>query len=153
MAYSSKRAALIADQLDRLATQNAHQVAGQLANLDFWIAEAVDALRVIEEYPARFRRLREAQVAWVKAHGTKVSGYCPICGGGCEFGPQTPEPPHRTPAEDLIDARDALRRAMRRYLLRLHRMHLRDATAVRQACHAVGIGVEAEDLAHSSRQR
>lgn len=66
MSYSIKRASLITDQLERLATQNAHQLAGQFSNLDFWIAEGVDAIRVINEYPQRFRRLREAQVAWVK---------------------------------------------------------------------------------------
>jgi hypothetical protein len=47
MSYSIKRAALISDQLERLATQNAHQLAGQFGNLDFWIAEAVGAIRVV----------------------------------------------------------------------------------------------------------
>jgi uncharacterized protein YecT (DUF1311 family) len=84
MSYSLKRASLITDQLQRLATQNAHQLAGQFSNLDFWIDEAADAIRVINEYPRRFRRLREAQVAWVKAHDTKIEGYCPICEGVCE---------------------------------------------------------------------
>jgi len=60
--YSIERAALIADQLERLATQNLHQLAGQAANLIFWISEAAHAIRTIDEYPARFRRLREAQV-------------------------------------------------------------------------------------------
>jgi hypothetical protein len=146
MSYSTKRAALIADQLERLATQNAHQLAGQVANLDFWISEAADALRVIDEYPARFRRLRDAQVAWVKAHGTKVFGYCPICGGACEFGPETPAPPVRIAAEDFAKARDALRRAAHRYLIRLYRARLLDAAAVRQACDVLGVGLEAEDL-------
>lgn len=39
MSHSTDRAALIAGQLERLARQNAHQLAGQVANLDFWIAE------------------------------------------------------------------------------------------------------------------
>jgi len=146
MSYSIKRATLIADQLERLATQNAHQLAGQFGNLDFWISEAVGAIRVINEYPERFRSLRDGQVAWVKAHKTKVAGYCPICSGPCEFGPQTPQPPLRIPAEDLAEARVAVQRAGRAYLLRLHRAHLVEKDAVRRACDQLDIGVEEEDF-------
>lgn len=146
MSYSIKRAALIAEQLERLATQNAHQLAGQHSNLDFWIAEAVDAIRVIDEYTARFRRLLDAQVAWVKAHGTKVTGYCHICGGACELGPQTPEPPLRIRSEDLTEARTALQRAARGYLLRLYRARLIEKEAVRLDCQRMDVGVEEEDF-------
>lgn len=75
MTYSIKQAEIIADQLERLATQNTYQLAGQVANIDFWIAEAVHAVRTIDDYPARFQRLRDAQVGWVEEHGTKVSNY------------------------------------------------------------------------------
>lgn len=149
MSYSIKRAALIADQLERLATQNAHQLAGQLSNLDFWIAEAADAIRVVDEYPRRFRLLRDAQIAWVNAHGTKVSGYCPICGGACEFDPRTPDPPHRISTEELSAARTAVQTAARRYVLRLYRAHLVDEDAVRRVCHQLDIGVEQEDFQRS----
>lgn len=149
MSYSIKRAALIADQLQRLATQNAHQLAGQRSNLDFWIAEATDAIRVVDEYPRRFRLLHDAQIAWVNAHGTKVSGYCPICGGACEFDPRTPEPPHRISAEELSAARMAVQTAGRRYALRLYRAQLLDEHAVRRVCHQLDIGVEREDLQRS----
>lgn len=146
MSYSIKRATQIADQLERLATQNAHQLAGQVANLNFWISEAVLAISTIDDYPVRFRRLRDAQIGWVKAHGTKVSDYCLHCGGACEFGPQTPEPPQRIPTKDLAAARDLVRRAARRYLLRLYRAHFLDEDRVRGACAEVGVGVETEDF-------
>lgn len=146
MSYSVERAALIAKQLERLATQNVHQLAGQVANLDFWISEASQALRVVEDYPARFRRLRDAQVGWVKAHGTKVSGYCPICAGACEFGPQTPEPPQRTSSDELANACKAVRDGMRRYLMRLYRAQLIDENRVRHACTELDINLEPEDL-------
>jgi len=45
--------------------------------------------------------------------------YCPICRGACEFGPQTPDRPHRVPSEELKAARDAVRRAVRLFLVRL----------------------------------
>ena len=97
MSYSIKRAILIADQLERLATQNAHQLAGQVANLAFWISEAVHAISTIDDYPVRFRRLRDAQVGWVKAHGTKICGYCPHYGGACE-----PHQPFALPAQSCV---------------------------------------------------
>ena len=146
MSYSIARASLIAEQLERLATQNAHQLAGQLANLDFWVTEAADAIRVLHEYPDRFKRLRDAQVAWVRAHETKVVGFCPICGGACEFGPTTPAPPQRIPAEQLAEARSAVQRAGRAYLLRLYRARHLEQSAVRQACDRLDIGVELEDF-------
>ena|SRR5690349_11261304 len=150
MSYSIERANLIADQLERLATQNLHQLAGQVANLAFWVSEAVGAVSTIDDYPARFRRLREAQVGWVKAHGTRVSGYCRICGGACELGPTTPEPPRRIHAEDLEAARQGVRQAARRYLLRLYRAHLLDEDAVRRACREIGAAVETEDFERDS---
>jgi hypothetical protein len=150
LSYSIKRATLIADQLERLATQNVHQLAGQVANLAFWISEAAHAISTIDDYPVRFRQLRDAQVGWVKAHGTKISGYCPHCGGACEFGPQTPEPPQRIATEDLAAARDGVRRACRRYLLRLYRANFLDEGGVRRACAEIGVGVETEDFDRDS---
>jgi hypothetical protein len=150
LSYSIKRAGLIADQLERLATQQAHQLAGQVANLAFWMSEAVGAIAALDEYPARFRLLRDAQVRWVEAHATRVSGYCAQCGGACELGPKTPEPPRRIPTEDLEAAREGVRHAARRYLLRLYRAHLLSEDAVRQACSEIGVGVESEDFERQS---
>ncbi len=146
MAYSIDRAVLLADQLERLAHSNVHQLAGQAANLDFWLDEAVHSLRVIEDYPQRFRRLRDSQVAWVEAHGTKVSGYCSICAGGCELGPRTPEPPSRIPSEQMDEARSRVQRSAYRLLLRCYRAGLLDEAIVRAACDRIGLIAEPEDL-------
>lgn len=116
----------------------------------FWVSEAVHAIAIIDDYPVRFRRLRDAEVGWVKMHGTKVSGYCLHCSGACEFGPQVPRPPGRIPTEDLAAARDAVRRAARRYLLRLYRARFLDEDSVRRSCAEIGVGVETEDFAASS---
>jgi hypothetical protein len=146
MAYSIDRAALLTKQFERFAHSNVHQLAGQVANLEFWIDEAIYALRTIDEYPGRFRRLRDAQVAWVRAHGTKVSGYCEICGGACEFGPQSPMPPQRIPSDQMEEARARLRRAAYAFLLRCYRSGLLLETGVRAAGDRIGIVVESEDL-------
>jgi hypothetical protein len=144
--YSTRRATLLADQLERLATQNLHQLAGQIANLDFWISEAEAALDTIDLYPARFRRLRDAQAEWVEAHGTRVVAYCAVCQGACGFGPGKPEPPRRVPSGDLASAAAAVRGAMRRFLLRLYRAGLLDEPAVRGHADRLEIAVEPEDL-------
>jgi hypothetical protein len=147
MAYSIERAGLIAAQLEKFAHAQVHQIAGQLANLDFWLDEAAAALRVLDDYQARFRALRDAQVAWVKRHGTMVSDYCPHCDGGCEFGPRPPDPPRRIPSEDLDGARLQVRRAAYRLLLRYHRVRLLTEAEVQAACDRLGVTLEREDLA------
>ena len=144
--YSIDRANLIADQLERLASQNLHQLAGQFANLDFWMAEAASALSALDGYSARYRALRDAQVGWVKAHGTKVYGPCPVCGGVCEFDPRTPDPPRRIRSEDLDAARTRVRHAARRYLLRLYHARFLTEDAVRRSCDQLGANVETEDF-------
>jgi hypothetical protein len=146
MAYTIERAVLIASQLERLAHAQLHQLAGQVANFDFWLDEAVQTLATIDDYPRRFQRLRESQLAWVRAHGTRVSGYCPICGGGCEFDPQTPTPPWRLQSEELEAARSKVRQSAYRLLLRCHRSRLLDEAAVRAACDRLGLTAEPEDL-------
>jgi hypothetical protein len=146
MSYSIKRAELLADQLERLATQHTHQLAGQHANLQFWLSEAVAAIRTLDEYPTRYRQLRDTQLAWVREHATKITRYCPICCGPCEFGPQTPARPYRIPSEELSAARDAVRRAARRLLLRLYHAEFVTEAELREAADLVGAAVEREDL-------
>jgi len=144
--YSIARAELIADQIGRFATQHLHQLAGHHANLEFWLAEAASAVRAIDEYQKRFQRLRNAQIAWVSEHDTKVTRHCPVCRGACEFGPETPERPHRVPSEELGAARDAVRRAVRHFLVRLFKAGFVAAEEVRRGADTVGASIEQEDL-------
>ncbi len=147
LAYTIDRATLLASQLERLATAGAHQIAGQFANLEFWLAEAVHVLATIDDYPRRFRQLRDAQAAWVTAHGTRILGPCAICGGRCELGPHAPSPPTRISSDAMDAARRGVRQGCHRLLLRFYRARLLDEPALRAACDRVGISVEPEDLA------
>ena len=70
MAYSSELTDLLTAQLKRFASLNRHQLAGHVANLDFWLGEARHCLDVIDGYWPRFRRLKAAQAAHVAGHGT-----------------------------------------------------------------------------------
>lgn len=144
--YSIARAELIADQIGRFATQHLHQLAGHHANLAFWLSEAAAAVRTIDEYQLRFRQLRDVQLSWVQEHSTKITRFCPICQGPCEFGPQTPDRPHRVPSEDLDAARKAVRVAVRQFLIRLFHAGFLSESEVRQAADLVGASIEREDF-------
>lgn len=142
----------MATQIEKIASYNTHQLAGQFANLDFWLAEATHAIRILDGYPNRFKQLREAQIRWVDAHDTLVSDYCPHCGAACEFGPQRPTPPHRIPSNELDTARRALRDAVYHLLLRLFRLRWIEEEKLREACERVGTSVDVTDL-EEIRQR
>jgi len=144
--YSVARAELIAEQIGRFATQHVHQLAGRHANLGFWISEAVAAVRAIDDYQARFQRLRDSPLSWVRAHDSKITRYCPVCRGACEFGPQTPERPHRVPSEDLSAARTAVRTAVRQFLVRLLHAGFISESDVRREADLVSASLEPEDL-------
>ena len=146
MSYSIARAAHVADQLERLATQHTHQLAGQVSNLEFWMDEAVRAIAIVDDYPARFRRLHDGQVAWVRTQGTRVPAYCPVCRGACEFSPFTPDPPLRTPSEQLSAARSSVRRAASRFLLRLYRADFVSERQLRDYSDRLELPIEPEDL-------
>lgn len=143
----------MADQLQRLATFNPHQLAGQFANLDFWLAEAGRAIEIIDDYAGRFVRMRDAQLAWVDAHDTVVSDWCAPCGGACEFGPQRPDPPTRISSSELNLARKAVRDGAYRLLVRLYRAEWIDETRLRAACEQVGTGFDLGDLERRGRRR
>ncbi|HUJ63057.1 MAG TPA: hypothetical protein VLX92_31380 [Kofleriaceae bacterium] len=147
MNYSIEQAALLARQLEGFATREAHQLAGHAANLEFWLSETCHVLATIDDYPDRFRRLRDAQQAWVKLHETRTNRPCPICQGKpCELGPHAPPPPKRIPSEEMDAARVGVRGGCYRFLLRLYRIKLLDESALRSACDRVGVTLEREDI-------
>jgi hypothetical protein len=147
MNYSIEQAELVARQLEGLAAREAHQLAGHVANLDFWLGEASHVLATIDDYPDRFPRLRDGQQAWVKQHETRTHMPCAICRGRpCELGPQPPPAPTRISSEDMDAARRMVRQGCYRFFLRLYRIGLLDESALRIACDRVGVTLEREDM-------
>ena len=57
MNYTIERAYLISEQLRKFTDSYAHMVAGQFANIDFWIIETVGAIRAIDEHNVRFEKM------------------------------------------------------------------------------------------------
>jgi hypothetical protein len=146
MAYSIEQADLLAAQLEKFTTSYAHHLVGQFANVDFWLDEAKRALEVIENYNKRFTRMRDAQKAWIEAHKTVVSSFCPVCRGKCEFDPRRPEPPTRIRSQELEAAKRRLKDAVYKFLLRCHRAGLTDEAGLKAGCQRVGTSVDLKDL-------
>src|SRR5262245_184688 len=113
MAYSSDLADLLTAQLVKLVTLNPHQLAGQVANLDFWIAEVRHCFEVIEGYGVRFERLKGAQEGHVSLHGTVEFHHSPA---GVQA--TKPAPPRRVPDRELRKTRRALADVAYRFLIR-----------------------------------
>jgi hypothetical protein len=141
MPYSTDMAKLLADQLAKFVTLNRHQLAGHVANLDFWLAEVRHGLEVIDGYGRRFEQLKAAQQRYVAEHRTKEFSLCDPC---CTERPAAP--PQRIPDGELRKARRSLCDAAYRFLVRCFNEGLITEAALRAACGDLGIGVEASDL-------
>ena len=148
MAFINDRADAVASMLEKFTTAHAYQVAGQYANIDFWIAETLHALDALADYENRFDRLSAAQRKWVDAHDVVVGSYCPMCGGQCEFDPdlRPPRPPTKIPSKGRNDSSRRLKDAFYFFILRCYRMNLVDESTLRDTCTRVGTSVEARDL-------
>ena len=148
MAYIIDQANAVAAMLEKFTTAHAYQVAGQFANLEFWIGETVHAVDALDGYTERFERLSAAQSGWIGTHNVVVGSYCPACKGQCEFEPdlKPPQAPTEIPSERQNEAIRRLRDGMYFFLVRCFRMNLIDENALRDVCARVGTSVEARDL-------
>jgi hypothetical protein len=127
-------AKLVADQLSRFVTLNPHQLAGQVANLDFWLNQVRHALEAIDGYGVRFVRMEGAQKQYVLAHGTTLSEL-----GPCGPEERRPAPPRRIPDRELQKARRALVEAAQRFLERCRHDEVISESQYSQALGELGI--------------
>ena len=148
MAYIIDQADDVASMLEKFTTAHAYQVAGQFANLEFWMGETLHALEALSNYDDRFARMSTAQEMWIGNHNVVVGSYCPMCKGQCEFEPdlKPPRAPTMIPSKARGDAVRRLRDAMYFFLVRCFRMNLIDENALRDVCERVGTSVAALDL-------
>jgi hypothetical protein len=123
MSYSTDLAKLLTGQLTKSATLNRHQLAGHVANLDFWLAEVAHSLAILDGYSGRFQRLKATQ----KHHALEG-------------------PPRRVPDAQLKEARRSLCNAAYRFLVRCHNDGLVEQATLQQACDHLGISIQASDL-------
>jgi hypothetical protein len=141
MAFSTDLAKLVTDQLSRFVTLNRHQLAGQVTNLDFWLAEVRHALDVLDGYHKRFQQLKAGQSKHVSQHHTiKYDLDDPV-----SVDPRAPLP-QRVPDSELKEVRRSLIEATYRLLIRFFNDELIPESVVREACTCLNIEIDANDL-------
>jgi hypothetical protein len=139
MSFSENMAKVVADQLARFVTLNRHQLAGHMANLDFWVAQARHALEVIDGYEDRSRRLKSAQDRYVAEHQIQTFGPDPDIHG-------PPDSLRRVAHGALREARRSLTEATYRFLIRCCNDGLIPESQLRAVCVSLDIGVETTDI-------
>ena len=146
MIFTIEKANLIADQLKKFTTGYTHHVVGQFANIDFWINESIQAIKVIDDHRTRFDSIRKAQKEWVEDHDIIVHDYCPICRGVCEFSNGKPSLPRLRYKNEKSEARRDLIDSTYFFLIRCYRIGLLSSEELKQKCDVIGTGIDLEDL-------
>jgi hypothetical protein len=141
MSFSTDMAKLVANQLTRFVTLNRHQLAGQVANLDFWIEQVRHGLNVIDGYGKRYQLLKSARAKHVTEHHTVEFRLDDPC---CTQGP--PSPVVRIPDSEMREARRQLTESAYRFLVRCCNEEFISESRLRSICGEIGIGVEIADL-------
>jgi hypothetical protein len=138
-AYSINIADVLTSQLQRLAALHPHQLAGHVANLDFWAGEVAHCLEVIDRYGVRFERLSSAQKEYEVAQRSMAH----LPGDDMR---RPDERPKRIPDNERLRARRVLCDAFYRFLVRCHNVGLIDESEVRSRCQRLNISVDSNDL-------
>jgi len=146
MIYTIEKANLVSEQLRKFTSGYAHHVAGQFANIDYWIKEIQESTKTIDGYNKRFINIRDEQKEWVESHGTVVYDYCPYCGGKCELSNGIPSPPTRMSSIELKESRKKLIDSAYYFLLRCYRMKLLDKNQLKMKCNEIGTSIELSDV-------
>ncbi len=134
MSFTTDMAGLVANQLSRFVTLKPHQLAAQVANLDFWLAQVRHALSAIDGYGVRFVRMEGAQEQYVAARGiteSRMEADCPV--------ERKPSQPHRIPDRELRKARWALTEAAARFLERCRQEELISDAKLTETLRSLGI--------------
>ena len=141
MAYITNLANVLIHEFRKFAGYRRHQLAGHIANLDFWIGEARHVIGVLDGYAARLQRHADAHTKHVLEH--KVVEFDPRDPSKVNLGLTAPK---RTSEAELLRARDALCAALYRFLVRCCNKGFIDSEVLRKECASFGIGVVESDL-------
>lgn len=150
MAYSLEIAGAVSRTVGKFTTLNNYQLAGHVANLDFWIRQVKNALDAVDGYSKRQRTLEQAQKQYIDAHDTRQFSKEQM-ELHREF-PSEPLPGKVTPDRWRIDSETlkAKRRevvdSFYRFLLRCHKEELIHDEDARRMLSECGIGIEPGDF-------
>ncbi|MEM6684343.1 MAG: hypothetical protein AAF617_00995 [Bacteroidota bacterium] len=149
MIYTLEKAILITAQLRKFTHSYDYMLAGQFANIDFWINEVVVAIKAIDEHNARFNKMYDAQRSWIETYDTRVPDYCPICNGICELSTEHyvhPELPKRRSNMEKKETRKELVDAAYFFLIRCFKTGLIDTEKLTDFCDTIETGIDPYDL-------
>jgi hypothetical protein len=147
MAYSSDITKTLTVQITKFVALNRHQLAGHVANLDFWVAEVRHCLDVIDGYKLRFDQMKAAQMTHISEHGTVEFSLHDPC-----FTQGRASPPTRVPSAELGEAKRNLCDATYRFMVRCFNDGLIEQDLLRQTCSSLDLGIEASDLRRHPEQ-
>jgi hypothetical protein len=134
MSFSTDMANLVGEQLARFVTLNSHQLAGQVANLDFWLAQVRHALSVIDGYGVRYIQMHAAQELYVTTHAIVEFSF-----GDVSPNEKRAAPPRRIPDREMQKARRSLVEVTSRFLKRCQQDGLISESQVSEAWRSLGI--------------
>ena len=149
MIYTVEKARLISEQFRKFTDSYAFMVAGQFANLDFWVEETKSALKAIDEHQLRFDRMYNTQKIWIEEKQVTIPDYCPLCDGICELGIQhykKPELPKRKAKSEKTESRKELVNSAYYFLLRCYKIGLLDQETFNEYCEQIGTSIDPNDL-------
>lgn len=149
MIYTVERANLITKQLKKFTDSYAFMVAGQFANVDFWIGEVVSAALALDEHKARFDKMYEAQHNWIEEKQVRVPNYCHICNGICELSHARyvkPAIPKNLASAEKKESRKELIDSAYYFLVRCHNIGLINEEELKRYCSRIGTSIDPNDL-------
>ncbi len=149
MIYTIERANLITKQLRKFTDSYAFMVAGQFANVNFWIDEVVSATMALDEHKVRFDKMYEAQKDWIEEKQVRVPDYCHICNGICELSHERyvkPELPKNRASTEKKESRKELIDSAYYFLVRCHNVGLINEKEMKGYCEKIGTSIDPYDL-------
>jgi hypothetical protein len=156
MAYSLEIADAVSRSVGKFVTLSNYQLAGHLANLDFWMRQIINALDAIDGYSTRQTTLELAQKKYISAHDTwRFSTEQTTLHHefpeepACEPGTVRPDR-WRIDSETLKRKRREIVDSFYRFMLRCHKERLISGDRAKEALSECGIGVEPGDFRRES---
>lgn len=149
MIYTVEKAKLITQQLKKFKDSYAFMVAGQYANIDFWINEVESSIKAIDEHNDRFEKMYKAQEKWVEEKNVKIPDYCMICNGICELSDKhykKPDLPKQRATNEKNDSKKELLNVTYYFLVRCFKLELLNEKLFREFCNRIGTSIDQNDL-------
>lgn len=141
-AYSVEMTQLLASRLTHFASLHRDQLAGHVANLDFWSNEVAHCLGVLGTYNARFERLLAAQTQTSPLEPTDFPDFW----DSWRAKSQKSRRPRRVPSRQREQVRQELREAFYCFIMRCAATKLIDEATARSVCERHRISIDPLDL-------